>query len=90
MDKLFTVGPRSKMTAEEALKSGMPAASVQTFATAEEAADHLRTIAEAGDIILVKGSQSMRMERVSRGLLAAPERAGELLARQEREWLEKA
>ncbi|MEA2715372.1 MAG: hypothetical protein QOG91_400, partial [Candidatus Parcubacteria bacterium] len=43
-----------------------------------------------GDIILVKGSQSPRMERVTKALLREPSEAAKLLVRQEREWLERA
>jgi len=40
-----------------------------------------------GDVILIKGSQSMRMEKLVKGLMAEPLRADELLCRQEKEWL---
>ena len=43
-----------------------------------------------GDIVLIKGSQSIRMERITKALMSEPARAGELLVRQEAEWLEKA
>jgi UDP-N-acetylmuramoyl-tripeptide--D-alanyl-D-alanine ligase len=87
---LVTVGQRSRLTAEEALKSGMPAESVRAFDSSREAAEFLAGIVAAGDVVLVKGSQGVRMERVSVALLRAPERAQELLVRQEKEWLEKA
>ncbi|MDB5239157.1 MAG: UDP-N-acetylmuramoylalanyl-D-glutamyl-2,6-diaminopimelate--D-alanyl-D-alanyl ligase [Candidatus Parcubacteria bacterium] len=87
---LVTVGQRSRYTAEEAVKNGMSAGVVKSFDTALEAGEYVKSIAKAGDVILVKGSQSVRMERASQALLAAPERARELLVRQEREWLEKA
>ena len=86
---LVTVGPRSRATAEEALKQGMAADAVHAFDTAEEAAAYVKPQVRAGDIILVKGSQSMRMERVARALLREPEKAEKLLVRQEREWLGK-
>jgi UDP-N-acetylmuramoyl-tripeptide--D-alanyl-D-alanine ligase len=87
--RLITVGQRSRLTAEEAVKSGMLAESVRSFDSSAEAAAYAASIARAGDIILVKGSQSVRMERVSKALLREPERASELLVRQEKEWLEK-
>jgi hypothetical protein len=37
-------------------------------------------------LILVKGSQGVRMERVAKELMAEPQKAGELLVRQEQEW----
>ena len=86
---LVTVGPRAKMTAEEALKSGLADRSVRAFDSADEAAAYLASIMGQGDVILVKGSQSVRMEKVSKALLCEPERAGELLVRQEAEWLAK-
>jgi UDP-N-acetylmuramoyl-tripeptide--D-alanyl-D-alanine ligase len=87
---LFTVGPRSKMTAEEAVRNGMPAGSVRSFDNAEQAAEHVRSMIKPGDVVLIKGSQSMRMERATKALMSAPESSAKLLVRQEREWLEKA
>ncbi|EKD47163.1 MAG: hypothetical protein ACD_66C00190G0001, partial [uncultured bacterium] len=37
--------------------------------------------------VYVKGSQSSRMERVVKDLMAEPLRASELLVRQEEKWL---
>lgn len=89
-DMLVTVGQRSRFTAEEALKSGMAAENVKTFDTSREAAAYLPAILQAGDIVLVKGSQSMRMERVSAAILRDPASAAHVLVRQEKEWLAKA
>ena len=88
-DILLTVEQRSRATAEEAVLSGMSASSVHSFDTSLEAADFARTIVKSGDIILVKGSQSTRMERVVKALLREPEKSASLLVRQEKEWLEK-
>jgi UDP-N-acetylmuramoyl-tripeptide--D-alanyl-D-alanine ligase len=88
--RLFTVGQRSRATAEEAIKSGLAQEAVLSFDSATEAAEHVKALIRPSDVILTKGSQSIRMERVTKALLADPERSGELLVRQEKEWLEKA
>lgn len=86
---LITVGPRSHVTAEEALKNGMPADCVKCFDSSLEAASYVVSIVCSGDIILVKGSQSPRLERVTKALLREPEKADKILVRQEEEWLNK-
>ncbi|MEI8249428.1 MAG: UDP-N-acetylmuramoyl-tripeptide--D-alanyl-D-alanine ligase [Candidatus Taylorbacteria bacterium] len=87
--RLVTVGQRSRATADEAIKHGMSSDMVHMCDTAFEAGEFLKGIVASGDIILVKGSQSMRMERVSSALLRDPSKAPEVLVRQEKEWLEK-
>ena len=87
---LITVGPRSRMSAEEALKHGLSTESARSFDSTAEAATFLAPIMKTGDIILVKGSQSMRMERIVKALMNEPQKADMLLVRQEQEWLDKA
>ncbi len=87
---LVTVGPRSKLaTVEGALSGGMSANKIHDFDSSDEAGRYVSSVVAVGDVVLVKGSQSMRMERVSVVLLRDPARAGELRVRQEAEWLEK-
>jgi len=86
---LITVGPRSKITAEEAVKFGMPETSVMSFDSAQEAAAQLVSTVKKGDVTLIKGSQSVRMERVVKALMRDPEKSADLLVRQEKEWLDK-
>lgn len=92
---LVTVGVRSKFTYGTALahstSSGPSAGGFNPdklfhFDSAKEAGEYLKTIIRVGDIILVKGSQSMRMERVVEAIMAEPEKKKELLVRQEEEW----
>jgi len=87
--RLVTVGQRSQLTAEEAIKAGLKSESVSSFDSAVEASRFIVPLVKTGDIILVKGSQSMRMERVSAALLHDPDQAPKLLVRQEKEWLQK-
>jgi UDP-N-acetylmuramyl pentapeptide synthase len=85
-DLLFTVGVRSRDIAVGAKEAGLPQERINLFDDARHAADVLRDLPIAGDCILVKGSQSVRLERVVEALMAHPEDAEKLLARQEREW----
>ena len=88
-DYFATVGPRSKFAAEEAVAEGMDKSKVINFSTSKEAAIHLKSIIQEGDLILVKGSQSMRMEFITEELMANPEEASNLLARQDEYWKNK-
>jgi UDP-N-acetylmuramoyl-tripeptide--D-alanyl-D-alanine ligase len=88
-DLLITVGQRSKGTALEAVNGGLPKDKVQSFDTSEQAGAYIKPIIQSGDVILVKGSQSVRTEKVVKVLMKEPERSAELLARQEKEWLAK-
>lgn len=89
VDRLAVVGQRSRSTAEEAVASGFPQAMVSAFDDSTQAGEFLKGVAKQGDVILVKGSQSMRMERTVKALMRDPSRAEELLVRQEKEWLDK-
>ena len=86
-DILLTVGLRARGLAESAIDEGLDEDSVLQFDNSNEAGEYLKTIIKEGDIILVKGSQSTRMERVVKAVLAEPARAADLLVRQEPEWL---
>jgi len=55
----------------------------------QKAGKFTESIIEKGDILLVKGSQAMRMERVTKELMNEPDKADMLLVRQEPEWLAK-
>lgn len=83
---LFAVGLRAKYIVEGALESGMSEKKILEFTDARTAGKYLEGMIERGDIILVKGSQSMRMERVVEEIMAHPEDASKLLVRQEEEW----
>lgn len=86
-DILVTVGMRARKIAEGALQKGMSEEKVLQFDRALDAAEHLRGVVGAGDVILVKGSQGVRMERAVKELMAHPEDAKKLLCRQDAEWL---
>jgi UDP-N-acetylmuramoyl-tripeptide--D-alanyl-D-alanine ligase len=87
--RLVTVGQRSRGTADEALKAGMSTDAVISFDTSVQAGEYLKSIVKAGDIVLIKGSQSIRMEKTVKLLMRDPDQAERLLVRQEAEWLER-
>jgi UDP-N-acetylmuramoyl-tripeptide--D-alanyl-D-alanine ligase len=86
---LVTVGQRSRATADEAVKKGFAIEQVHVFDTSVEAGTFIQSIIKPGDIILVKGSQSIRMERLVKMLMKHTDHAAKLLVRQEKEWLDK-
>ena len=83
---LIAVGIRSRYIAEGALGAGMSEKNIFQFEDSREAGKFLQTILEPGDIILVKGSQGVRMERVVEEVMAHPEDKEKLLVRQDKEW----
>ena len=86
VDFLITVGEASKLTAEVAIKNGLPEDCIAKFSNAYEAGKFLQEKIKEGDLILIKGSQSMRMEKVVKEIMAEPLKAKEFLVRQGSEW----
>lgn len=89
-DILVTVGIRARYIADGARAGGMPPASVHAFEKGSDASTFLLSTIGAGDVVLIKGSQSMRMERIVKALMARPEEAAALIPRQDPEWLSRA
>lgn len=85
-DVLITVGIRSHEIASAALKAGMSADKIEECATSQEAGKVLEMMLLEGDIALIKGSQSMRMEWAVEEVMAHPEEKERLLVRQDRAW----
>jgi UDP-N-acetylmuramyl pentapeptide synthase len=74
IDWLIALGQQAERVVSGAREAGMAASRAQVAASHEEVADRLRGELAAGDWLLVKGSRSMRMERVAE-LLGAAERS---------------
>ena len=87
-DLLVTVGIRAKGFATAAEAAGMDKSHIFIFDDAGTAAALLPPHIQKGDIILVKGSQSIRTERIVEALLADPADRTRLV-RQESAWLRR-
>lgn len=87
-DLLITVGFRSRATGEAAIDAGMPESNVREYelSESERAGEELLRELQPHDVVLVKGSQGMRMEKAVLALMAEPQRAEELLVRMDPVW----
>lgn len=85
-DVLFTIGVRARSFAEGALASGMHESAIFQYDDVSRAGRELQAALKPGDMVLVKASQSIRAERVVEEVMAEPERAPELLTRQDKTW----
>ncbi|MBP9771075.1 UDP-N-acetylmuramoyl-tripeptide--D-alanyl-D-alanine ligase [Candidatus Gracilibacteria bacterium] len=89
-DMLLTVGDDAMIIAEKAKEEGMSEKNIFSFKTSLEAAGFLADKIKKNDVILVKGSQNnVRLERFVKALMAEPEKAKDLLVRQEPAWTTK-
>jgi UDP-N-acetylmuramoyl-tripeptide--D-alanyl-D-alanine ligase len=83
---LMTVGVRARGYAKGALTHGMSEKKILQYDDALQAGRELQALIKPGDVILVKASQSIRAERIVEEVMAEPERANDLLARQGDMW----
>lgn len=90
-DMLITVGLRSRAIAAAALDAGMSDSNIRQYDLGESsrAGKELEAELAEGDVILVKGSQGLRMEKTVLEIMAEPQRASELLVRMEADWMNR-
>lgn len=88
-DIFYAVGTRSKTAYESALASGFPQEKAFWFADSEEAGESLKQNISSGDVILVKGSQGVRTEKITKAILAGNVNANDVLVRQDAEWMKR-
>lgn len=86
---LVTVGIRAEAIGLAALEKGMAEKDVVCFKDSESAGEFLKDVVGPGDIVLVKGSQSMRMEKIVEKLLRDIDDK-KFLVRQESEWKKRS
>lgn len=80
-DVLVTIGIRSRKIAEVAkIKNS------HHFDNSEVAGVAVAKMIESGDVVLVKGSQSVRMEKVVAEIMLEKDKKEEFLVRQDKEW----
>lgn len=63
-DYFFAVGNEAKFIAQSALENGLKKENISEFSNSFEAGKALREMIADGDLILVKGSRSMKMELI--------------------------
>ena len=68
--QLVTVGERGKMIGEAAQRAGLHSQAIDWFATVPEAIDALKSKLLPGDVVLIKGSHGLRMDRIVTALEA--------------------
>jgi UDP-N-acetylmuramoyl-tripeptide--D-alanyl-D-alanine ligase len=88
-DLFFAVGRRMKFAVEEVKKNGYPSENIFEFDSPDEAGKKVQEIIEAGDLVLVKGSQGMRMEKVVEMIVADIKQAEGHMCRQTKDWHSK-
>lgn len=84
VDVLIGVGISAQWMIDEARKGGMSEDRVFHFHTREEGLEHfLQERIRPGDVLLIKGARTMKMEQLVKGLMAEPLKAKQLLCRQD-------
>jgi UDP-N-acetylmuramoyl-tripeptide--D-alanyl-D-alanine ligase len=68
VSRLVCVGPESRATAEAAVAAGLPRGSVKWAPDATVAATVVPSLVQDGDVVLVKGSRAIHMERVAKAV----------------------
>jgi len=87
--EVFLVGKRMLFAKEELERLGFPRDRMHWFSDPESLGVQLSAHLREGDIVLLKGSQGMRLEKAVEMVMAEPSRARELLCRQSDEWRHK-
>jgi UDP-N-acetylmuramoyl-tripeptide--D-alanyl-D-alanine ligase len=64
VDLLITVGERSKMIADSACHAGLDKTAIIEVDDAPQVVELLQGLLKAGDVVLIKGSRGMRMDRI--------------------------
>ncbi len=88
-DYIFTVGEWGEEVRKSAISRGAKEETVFAFSKSSQVLEKLGKILQQEDLVLIKGSQGIRMEKIVFGIMRDPERSEELLVRQEPHWKNK-
>lgn len=83
---LITKGDLASYVNKGAIEAGLNKKNSFTFSEFSEIINYLKNNLKTDDIILIKGSQGSRMEKIIKGIMAEPDMAEKLLVRQELSW----
>ncbi len=83
---LFTIGVRSRKTAESALANGLDEMAIFQYEDVVRAGKELQAYLKPGDVVLVKASQGIRAEKIVEEVMSEPQFSTELLVRQDKAW----
>ena len=72
VDELVTLGERGRIIAQAAKEAGLPASSITILDQVEQVIKYLQPGLKQNDIVLVKGSNGMRMDRIVSALEYQP------------------
>jgi UDP-N-acetylmuramoyl-tripeptide--D-alanyl-D-alanine ligase len=86
---LIVVGQRAKSIKNGALEAGLNPKNIFEFNNSIEVGKFLKTFVQKNDLLFIKGSQGMRMERAVEPILSDKKNKNNLLVRQDAEWLAK-
>jgi UDP-N-acetylmuramoyl-tripeptide--D-alanyl-D-alanine ligase len=89
IDYFIAVGPEMKNAANRLKMLGFNPEHVFVYKTSVEAIAKTKELLSPNTAVLVKGSQGMRMEKISREIMAEPEKAKDVLCRQDPDWIKK-
>ncbi len=87
LDFLVCVGINRERMAAGASKNGLNSDQIFQFENSEIAGQKVKELLRSKDLILIKGSQGSRMEKVVKSLMRYPEKATDLLVRQSADWI---
>ena len=88
-DVLIVVGQRAEEIKSGAIEADMDTNHIYDFANSHDAGEFLKTFIKKDDMVFIKGSQGMRMERAVEAILFDQANKNVLLVRQDPEWIAK-